>query len=84
MTITWTPDMLATLRSMRAARHSLRVCAERIGVTEKCCHRKAVALGLNSRLSRGRRSGPAVLTQPPFNKRTYNRERAARLYVPRS
>ncbi len=59
--IVWTEEMLAALRRLRTVeRHPIHACAEAIGVSYETAWRKAHALGLSSRLNRGRTPGSKV------------------------
>jgi hypothetical protein len=51
----WTPEMVATLRSMRAQGWRLALCAERVGVSIPTAVLKAHELGIAGRL---RKPGP--------------------------
>lgn len=55
--IEWTPEMISTLRKMRAKGFDYYLCAERIGVTYLQLATKARELGLNGRMNSGPRSG---------------------------
>jgi len=61
--VTWTPEMLAALRSLRASGHPLYDCAQRIGVGYSTCVYKARELGLAAPMNRGRYSGFDVIAR---------------------
>lgn len=66
--VSWTPIMLATLRTMRGERQPIEACADKIGVSERVAGRKARELGLNQRHNKGRRPGWATTAstkEPP-------------------
>ena len=58
--IEWTPDMLVTLRDMRAKRCSYLECADRIGVSYNIIAEKCQELGLGGKLNNGRTPGIMV------------------------
>jgi Zn-dependent peptidase ImmA (M78 family) len=54
--VTWTTDMIETLIKLRTVdKLRLSLCAEKIGVSENVCRRKAKELGLNEKIFKGRK-----------------------------
>lgn len=58
--LVWDCDMIASLRTQRAAGVPLYVCAERIGVGYPEAVYKARELGLAQRMNRGRTRGEDI------------------------
>lgn len=54
--MTWTDEMLETLRDMRSRGAPLFICAERIGVAYSTAVLKARELGIAGRMNVGRRA----------------------------
>ena len=61
--VTWTPEMLEALRSLRARGVALIDCARLIGVGYPTAVYKARELGLAGKISRGRQSGQEVMAR---------------------
>jgi hypothetical protein len=50
--VTWTPEMIAALKSMRGQGVRLTVCAERLGVSPRVAFEKARVLSIHGRRRR--------------------------------
>lgn len=61
--LTWTEDMLAALRKLRAEGESVFACSEEIGVCYPTALAKCHELGLAERRNRGRTSGRELSCQ---------------------
>jgi hypothetical protein len=62
--VIWDDAMLARLRSMRAERIPLLLCAEKIGVGYSTCVYKARELDLAGRMNRGRVQRQETIAAP--------------------
>jgi hypothetical protein len=60
MGVTWTEDMVSTLRTMRSRGTPLFLCAERVGVAYRTAVFKARELGIAHRMNRGRATGESI------------------------
>jgi hypothetical protein len=65
--LTWTPEMSAALKVLRAHGEPLYYCAEKIGVSYRSAVFQARRLGIARRMNRGRRPGRIAIAQRKDN-----------------